>query len=213
MNMRKLGRDGPAVSALGLGCMGMSAFYGDRDEAESVRTLHRAVALGVTLFDSADVYGFGANESLVGRELKSMRDRVLIASKFGNAWTASGERAGIKGSPDYVQSACEASLRRLGLPVIDLYYQHRVDPSVPIEETVGAMAELVRQGKVRYLGLSEASADTIRRAHAVHPIASGARSGVSSRRRGWRAIHARGYAGGERLTASPGRPGATTLAP
>ncbi len=172
MKMRRLGRDGPEVSALGLGCMGMSAFYGGRDEAESVRTLHRAVELGVTLFDTADMYGHGANEVLVGQALKPLRDRIFLATKFGNAWTPSGERAGIKGSPDYVRSACEASLRRLGLDVIDLYYQHRVDPTVPIEDTVGAMAELVRQGKVRHLGLSEASAATIRRAHAVHPIAA-----------------------------------------
>ncbi|NPD66666.1 aldo/keto reductase [Lichenicola cladoniae] len=170
MKMRRLGRDGPEVSALGLGCMGMSDFYGQRDHQESVRTLHRAVELGVTFFDSADVYGVGANEELVGRELRGVRDRVFIATKFANTWGPNGERTGISGRPDYVRSACDASLKRLGLDVIDLYYQHRVDPRTPIEETVGAMAELVKAGKVRFLGLSEASAATIRRAHAVHPI-------------------------------------------
>ncbi|MGI4747702.1 MAG: aldo/keto reductase [Janthinobacterium lividum] len=170
MKMRRLGRDGPEVSALGLGCMGMSDFYGQRDHQESVRTLHRAVELGVTFFDSADVYGNGANEELVGRELRGMRDRVFIATKFANTWGPNGERTGISGKPDYVRSACDASLKRLGLDVIDLYYQHRVDPKTPIEETVGAMADLVKAGKVRFLGLSEASAATIRRAHVVHPI-------------------------------------------
>lgn len=170
MKMRRLGRDGPEVSALGLGCMGMSDFYGQRDHHESVRTLHRAVELGVTFFDSADVYGVGANEELVGRELRGVRDRVFIATKFANTWGPNGERTGISGRPDYVRSACDASLKRLGLDVIDLYYQHRVDPRTPIEETIGAMAELVKAGKVRFLGLSEASAATIRRAHAVHPI-------------------------------------------
>jgi aryl-alcohol dehydrogenase-like predicted oxidoreductase len=150
--------------------MGMSDFYGQRDHQESVRTLHRAVELGVTFFDSADVYGVGANEELVGRELRGVRDRVFIATKFANTWGPDGQRTGISGRPDYVRSACDASLKRLGLDVIDLYYQHRVDPRTPIEETVGAMAELVKAGKVRFLGLSEASAATIRRAHAVHPI-------------------------------------------
>jgi len=170
MKMRRLGRDGPEISALGLGCMGMSDFYGQRDHEESVRTLHRAVELGVTFFDSADVYGVGANEELVGRELRGVRDRVFIATKFANTWGPKGERTGISGKPDYVRSACDASLKRLGLDVIDLYYQHRVDPQTPIEETVGAMADLVKAGKVRFLGLSEASAATIRRAHVVHPI-------------------------------------------
>lgn len=172
MPTRTLGRNGPAVFMLGLGCMGMSAFYGGRDEAESLRTLARAVELGVTFFDTADVYGHGENETLVGRALKPHRDRLLIATKFANTWNAAGERTGISGDPAYVQSACEASLKRLGVDVIDLYYQHRVDPRTPIEDTVGAMARLVEQGKVRHLGLSEASPETIRRAHATHPIAA-----------------------------------------
>ena len=170
MKQRKLGRNGPELSAVGLGCMGMSAFYGGRDGDESVRTLHRAVELGVTFFDSADAYANGANEELVGRELKRVRDRVFIATKFANTWGPDGKRTGISGKPDYVRSACDASLKRLGVDVIDLYYQHRVDPDTPIEDTVGAMAGLVQAGKVRYLGLSEASPATIRRAHAVHPI-------------------------------------------
>ncbi|HEY0204292.1 MAG TPA: aldo/keto reductase [Acetobacteraceae bacterium] len=170
MKTRKLGRNGPEISAVGLGCMGMSAFYGGRDGDESVRTLHRAVELGVTFFDSADAYANGANEVLVGRELKPIRDQVFIATKFANTWGPDGKRTGISGKPDYVRSACDASLKRLGVDVIDLYYQHRVDPNTPIEDTVGAMAGLVQAGKVRYLGLSEASPATIRRAHAVHPI-------------------------------------------
>ena len=170
MKMRKLGRNGPELSAIGLGCMGMSAFYGGRDANESVRTLHRAVELGVTFFDTADAYANGANEELVGRELKTVRDRVFIATKFANTWGPNGERTGISGKPDYVRSACDASLKRLGVDVIDLLYQHRVDPSTPIEDTVGAMAGLVKAGKVRFLGLSEAAPATIRRAHAVHPI-------------------------------------------
>jgi len=170
MKTRRLGRNGPELSAVGLGCMGMSAFYGGRDGDESVRTLHRAAELGVTFFDSADAYANGMNEELVGRELKSVRDRVFIATKFANTWGPNGERTGISGKPDYVRSACDASLKRLGLDVIDLYYQHRVDPNTPIEDTVGAMAGLVQAGKVRFLGLSEASPATIRRAHAVHPI-------------------------------------------
>ena len=170
MKMRTLGRNGPELSAIGLGCMGMSAFYGGRDGNESVRTLHRAVELGVTFFDSADAYANGANEELVGRELKAVRNRVFIATKFANTWGPDGKRTGISGKPDYVRSACDASLKRLGVDVIDLYYQHRVDPNTPIEDTVGAMAGLVQAGKVRYLGLSEASPATIRRAHAVHPI-------------------------------------------
>jgi aryl-alcohol dehydrogenase-like predicted oxidoreductase len=170
MMMRRLGSNGPELSAIGLGCMGMSAFYGGRDAAESQRTLNRAVELGVTLFDTADVYGQGANEELVGRVLKPVRKRVFIATKFGNTWGPNGERTGISGRPDYVRAACDASLKRLGLDVIDLYYQHRVDPQTPIEDTVGAMADLVRAGKVRFLGLSEAAPATIRRAHAVHPI-------------------------------------------
>jgi aryl-alcohol dehydrogenase-like predicted oxidoreductase len=152
--------------------MGMSAFYGGRDEAESVATLERAVDLGVTFFDTADVYGFGENERLVGRVLKPKRDRIVLATKFANTWDGEGRRGPIRGDAAYVREACDASLKRLGFDVIDLYYQHRVDPNVPIEETVGAMADLVKAGKVRYLGLSEAGPETIRRAHKVHPIAA-----------------------------------------
>jgi aryl-alcohol dehydrogenase-like predicted oxidoreductase len=172
MKLRRLGRNGPELSAVGLGCMGMSAFYGGRDGDESVRTLHRAAELGVTFFDTADAYANGLNEELVGRELREVRDRVFIATKFANTWGPTGERTGISGKPDYVRSACDASLKRLGVDVIDLLYQHRVDPDTPIEDTVGAMAGLVQAGKVRHLGLSEASPATIRRAHAVHPIAA-----------------------------------------
>lgn len=172
MKQRKLGAHGPLVSEIGLGCMGMSAYYGGRDEAESIATLQRAVELGVTFFDSADMYGMGENEKLVGRVLGPVRDHVVIATKFGNTWDAQGRRGPVRGDAAYVKSACEASLKRLGLDVIDLYYQHRVDPGVPIEETVGAMAELVAEGKVRHLGLSEAGPETIRRAAKVHPIAA-----------------------------------------
>jgi aryl-alcohol dehydrogenase-like predicted oxidoreductase len=159
------------VSAIGLGCMGMSPIYGPVDEAEAVRTLHRAVELGITLIDTADAYGNGHNEKLVGPALRGMRDRVVLATKFGNTRTPEGKPS-VDGRPAYVRQACEASLKRLGVEVIDLYYQHRVDPDVPIEDTVGAMADLVHAGKVRWLGLSEAGARTIRRAHAVHPIAA-----------------------------------------
>ena len=172
MKQRKLGADGPLVSEIGLGCMGMSAYYGGRDEAESIATLRRAVELGVTFFDSADMYGLGENEKLVGRVLGPVRDHVVIATKFGNTWDDQGKRGPVRGDPAYVKAACDASLQRLGLDVIDLYYQHRVDPNVPIEETVGAMAELVAAGKVRHLGLSEAGPETIRRAAKVHPIAA-----------------------------------------
>ncbi len=168
MEKRKLGSQGLVVSTMGLGCMGMSQAYGAPDEAESVATLHRAIELGIDFFDTADVYGNHHNEELLGKTLKPYRDRIVIATKFGNVF--SGGKRSVNGRPEYVRSACEGSLRRLGVDHIDLYYQHRVDPNVPIEETVGAMADLVRQGKVRYLGLSEASAATIRRAHKVHPI-------------------------------------------
>jgi aryl-alcohol dehydrogenase-like predicted oxidoreductase len=169
MKKRKLGSQGLVVSELGLGCMGMSQFYGPRDDIESTLTLERAIELGLDFFDTADVYGAGHNEELVGKVLRKHRDRVIIATKFGNLVLPDGTRA-IDGRPEYVRSACDASLKHLGVDYIDLYYQHRVDRNVPIEETVGAMADLVRQGKVRYLGLSEAGAKTIRRAHAVHPI-------------------------------------------
>jgi len=169
MQTRKLGPD-LVVSSIGLGCMGMSEFYGDRDDAESAATIHRAIDLGVTFLDTADMYGVGRNEELVGRVVRERREWVVVATKFGNVRGADGSFQGISGRPDYVRDACDASLRRTGLDVIDLYYQHRVDPEVPIEETVGAMAELVTAGKVRYLGLSEAAPETIRRAHAVHPI-------------------------------------------
>jgi len=167
---RKLGRGGPAVSALGLGCMGMSEFYGQSDENESIATIHRAIELGVTFLDTADMYGPFKNEILVGRAIEGRRDQIFLATKFGNVRGTDGAFLRIDGSPAYVRQACDASLQRLRVDVIDLYYQHRVDRSIPIEETVGAMAELVRAGKVRYLGLSEASAATIRRAHQVHRI-------------------------------------------
>jgi aryl-alcohol dehydrogenase-like predicted oxidoreductase len=170
MQRRKLGR--LSVSAIGLGCMGMSEFYGPRDEAESVATIHRALDLGIDFFDTADMYGVGRNEELLGRALAGRRDRAVVATKFGNERRADGSWVGVNGKPEYVKRCCEASLRRLGMDHADLYYQHRVDKTVPIEDTVGAMAELVREGKVRHLGLSEASAATIRRAHAVHPIAA-----------------------------------------
>jgi len=152
--------------------MGMSEFYGSSGEAEGIDTIHRAIELGVTFLDTADIYGMGRNEELVGRAIKDRRDQVVLATKFGFLRTPDGSFIGVKGSPDYVRTCCEASLKRLGVEIIDLYYQHRVDPETPIEETVGAMAELVSQGKVRHLGLSEAGPDTIRRAHAVHPIAA-----------------------------------------
>ena len=171
METRKLGQ-GLEVSAMGLGCMGMSDFYGGRDESEAIATVHRALELGVTLLDTADIYGMGRNEELVGRAIRGQRDRVVIATKFGNVRNSDGTFKGVNGKPEYVRQSCDASLRRLGVEVIDLYYQHRVDPDTPIEDTVGAMAALVREGKVRWLGLSEAAPQTIRRAHAVHPIAA-----------------------------------------
>jgi len=172
MEKRTLGSDGLGVSAEGLGCMGMSEFYGATDEQEAIATIHRALELGVSFLDTADMYGPFTNERLVGRAIAERREEVVLATKFGNERREDGSRVGINGKPEYVRSACEASLERLGLEHIDLYYQHRVDQSVPIEETVGAMAELVAEGKVRHLGLSEASPETLRRAHAVHPISA-----------------------------------------
>ena len=172
MEKRKLGKEGLEVSAEGLGCMGMSEFYGEADEGEAIATIHRALELGIDFLDTADMYGPFTNEKLVGRAIADRRDQVVLATKFGNQRGEDGSFLGISGSPEYVRTACDASLERLGVDTIDLYYQHRVDQTVPIEETVGAMAELVEQGKVRYLGLSEASPDTIRRAHAVHPISA-----------------------------------------
>src|SRR5262252_8660738 len=172
--MRKctLGRGGLSVSVVGLGCMGMSEFYGPRDDAESVATIHRALDIGVDFFDTADMYGPFKNERLLGAALSGRRDKAIIATKFGNERKDDGTWIGVNGKPEYVLRACDASLSRLGIDVIDLYYQHRVDKTVPIEDTVGAMASLVKAGKVRHLGLSEASPRTIRRAHAVHPIAA-----------------------------------------
>jgi len=169
---RRLGSNGPEVSAIGLGCMGMSEFYGAGDESESIATIHHALDRGVTFLDTADMYGVGRNEELVGRAIRDRRDQVFLATKFGNVRGTEGEFLGVKGDPAYVRLACEASLRRLGVEVIDLYYQHRVDPNVPIEDTVGAMVRLKEEGKIRFLGLSEAAPATIRRAHAVHPISA-----------------------------------------
>jgi aryl-alcohol dehydrogenase-like predicted oxidoreductase len=170
MKRRRLGTQGLVVSELGLGCMGMSEFYGERDDAESIATLHRALELGIDFIDTADMYGPFVNEELVGRAVRDRRERVVLATKFGNLRGPDGSFRGVNGRPEYVRKCAEDSLRRLGTSYIDLYYQHRVDPKTPIEDTVGAMAELVRAGKVRYLGLSEAAPATIRRAHAVHPI-------------------------------------------
>jgi aryl-alcohol dehydrogenase-like predicted oxidoreductase len=170
MEKRTLGRTGLQVSAVGLGCMGMSEFYGPHDEAESIAVIHNAIESGVTFLDTADIYGNGHNEELVGRALRGRRDEVVLATKFGNLRTQDGSFIGVNGRPEYVRSACEASLQRLSVDRIDLYYQHRVDPDTPIEDTVGAMADLIREGKVRFLGLSEAGPQTLKRAQAVHPI-------------------------------------------
>ncbi|WP_024277272.1 aldo/keto reductase [Xanthobacter sp. 126] len=172
MDHRSLGRSGLSVSAIGLGCMGMSEFYGPSDDEQSLATLAAALDLGINFFDTADMYGVGHNERLLGRFLKGRRDQVILATKFGNVRGPNGERLGVSGTPDYVRSACDASLERLGIDTIDLYYQHRVDPKTPIEETVGAMKGLVEAGKVRFLGLSECSVATLRKAHAVHPISA-----------------------------------------
>ena len=170
MEMRVLGKNGPKVSSIGLGCMGMSEFYGIGDDKESINVIHRALELGINFLDTADMYGVGKNEILVGEAIKGKRDKFFIATKFGNVRGPNGEFLGVSGKPDYIRKACEASLKRLNIDVIDLYYQHRVDPETPIEDTIGTMAELVKEGKVKYIGMSEAAPDTIRRAAKIHKI-------------------------------------------
>lgn len=172
MKLKPLGNSQIKISEIGLGCMGMSEFYGKGDDDESIKVIHRAVELGINFLDTADIYGIGKNEELVGKAIKPIRDKVILATKFGNVRDADGRFLGVNGKPEYVRKCCESSLKRLGVDDIDLYYQHRVDPETHIEDTVFAMAELVKEGKVRYLGLSEASVETIRHAHNIHPISA-----------------------------------------